>query len=232
MTMRRTRARRIVDRLTSAVLVVVALALAGLAIRRELTDARLGAHSLAPTTEVEQWDEILAASRVIREGDSSVQMVEFLDLECPACRAWHRAQLRRLDTLLGTGTYRLSIVHFPLESHPMARLAAISAECAAVDDRFAPFVESVLERQHDLGEVSFEQLARGAGVLDTARFRQCRENSRSAAARVDSGIVLGDALGISATPTILLNGKRYSGPPRAEQLARDIRLARRSRSSH
>jgi hypothetical protein len=51
-----------------------------------------------------------------------------------------------------------------------------------------------------------------AGVGDTASFARCAASIRSFPL-VDAGRALGKRIGVTSTPTVIINGWRYSSPP-------------------
>jgi hypothetical protein len=74
----------------------------------------------------------------------------------------------------------------------------------------------VLAQQDSIGLVTWNELASRAGISDTIRFDVCRSGSRSVA--VDSGLEWGRAIGVSATPSIAINGVLFPRAPRLEEL--------------
>jgi protein-disulfide isomerase len=103
----------------------------------------------------------------------------------------------------------------PLKIHRFARNAALAAECAARQDRFAAFVEVAYSRQDSIGLKTWESYARDAGVSHADAFSACLAESASSAL-VDSGIAASARLGIHATPTVMLNGWRVPDASQAE----------------
>jgi len=104
------------------------------------------------------------------------------------------------------------LISFPLPSHRFARPAAMAAMCALEQDRFVEFQDAVFARQDSLGLKPWNSYAIDAGIADTARFGVCIASGRSHTL-VDRGLIVGDSLGVKVTPTVLINGYRYSTPP-------------------
>jgi protein-disulfide isomerase len=72
-------------------------------------------------------------------------------------------------------------------------------------------------KQDSLGLKSWSSFAAEAGVADTAWFGRCLGDT-TVEREIDEGRDLGEQLSIIGTPTVFLNGQRYSRPPREEEL--------------
>ena len=81
------------------------------------------------------WNTLLDAG-ILLDGTSSsapVTVVEFIDLECTACRQSHSAFMD-VKKEFGDSVAHL-LVHHPLGNHRFAIPAARAAECAFAEDR-------------------------------------------------------------------------------------------------
>lgn len=154
---------------------------------------------------------------------AAVTVLEFSDFGCRYSRSFATTALPELlAAYVRTGAVRWKYVPFALGMFPNGAAAAGAAECAA-DQGPAAF-----RRMHDrlfaaAGEwsdardpgASFRRYAREAR-LDTARFGACLTDT-TAAARVREANALADAMGVRATPTFFVNGRRVEGAlPAAE----------------
>jgi len=206
-----------VDRSLTVVLTVAAVVMATVVVARELRpteQSRSDRDVGGPLPSEADWQRVLATSRPLGDTLGRLQLVEFSDLECPACRVFHTRTLPALMQSFGTNlTVRL--VHFPLSSHRFAVPAARAAECAAHQRRFAEFVALVFAKPDSIGVKSWTAFARDAGVRDTTEFVGCLGNPK-ATVMVDSGRALAERLQIPGTPTILVNGWRTRGPSLTE----------------
>src|SRR5687767_13073569 len=124
----------IVDRIITTALMIVAVVMIAVFIRRELLPARAQAQNSPPVAFVEGWKDLLAAGIRVGPTDAPVTIVEFVDFECPFCR--------RADSVL-TGVQQrygndvaFVFVHFPLPNHRFAMPGARAAECALAQGRF------------------------------------------------------------------------------------------------
>lgn len=156
--------------------------------------------------------------------DALVSIVEFSDFQCPYC-APMSVTLDQIRQVYGP-VLRLTYKHFPLPNHPQAKKAAETAVCAAEQGKFWEMHDRLFSEQRLLTAEAFAEIANRAG-LDLKNFDQCM------ASGLPLGIVTKDfadgmALGITATPTLLINGKMYVGARSTEALRKiiDEELAR------
>jgi protein-disulfide isomerase len=136
-----------------------------------------------------------------------VVIVEFADFECPACGAMRPV----LDEVFEhhRDTVRLYYKHFPLPMHPNAEKAARAAVAAMRQGKFWEMHHTLFENQTQLSVENVEKLAQGIG-LDLAKFRQDRD-SEATADFVAKNRKQGEALSLQGTPSIFINGRRFSG---------------------
>lgn len=214
------------DRVVSVILTVAAVFLAVAVIRREFfpSDAAAsGGNAARPAASLEyheEWGSMVQYG--IRQGDSAapIQLIEFGDLECPACRAFKLRTLSEVTQRYGD-QLSLTFMHFPLSRHRFARIAAQAAECADRQGRFSQLVLAVYEKQDSLGLKQWGSYGADAGIPDTARFTACVRSTEQFA-RIDSGLALAQRLQFYGTPTIIVNGWRFHRTPSAQQLMRVV----------
>lgn len=156
---------------------------------------------------------------------ATVTLVEFSDYECPYC-ARVTPTLKRLRDTYGD---RIRIVwkDFPLTNiHPQAAKAGEAAHCAAEQGKYWEFHDRLFENQSALQPDALKKHAAALG-LDEKVFVACLDSSRHAA-RIQQGIKEGQALGVSSTPTIFVNGRMVTGAHPYETFAAviDDELAR------
>jgi protein-disulfide isomerase len=169
--------------------------------------------------EVRNWQTFASTGHRLGPEDATVVITEFCDFQCPFCRResviLHRVQAQHPTTV--AVVYR----HFPLERrHPSAYRASLASECASAQGRFNDFHDQLFEHQGSWNSVGWTKMAVSAGVLDTSVFAQCiQHNTFAKAVRAD--VDAARKLGVSGTPTILVNGWRLHEPAtegRLEQL--------------
>ena len=142
-------------------------------------------------------------------GEAKVEIVEFSDLECPACKGKWPLVKGILDE--NGGVTRHGMVSFPLTSiHPWAFRASSATWCVGELDskQLIGFKELFydLQREMEVSLVTPTSLDFVAGQgLDETAFRACYLQNSSLAA-VHSQLALGHEVGVNATPTYFVNG--------------------------
>ncbi|CAN5139610.1 hypothetical protein BH09PAT2_BH09PAT2_03530 [soil metagenome] len=147
-------------------------------------------------------------------------LIEYSDLQCPACQAFH-ALLTELekDSLIKkniTFVYR----HYPLDSlHPNARIAAQAAEAAGIQGKFFEMHDVLFNKQSEWSTSKsppdfFKKYA-VALKLDVAKFEK-DYTSDAVKKRIQDDQVGGDKVGVQGTPTFYFNGKKLENPQSPE----------------
>jgi len=164
---------------------------------------------------VERWEGLLGEGRQVGNPEAKVQLIEFIDLQCPGCRALGKT-LGALQTKYGT-KLGVTLIHYPLEMHKSARDAARIAECGVSEGRFAELVDVILESQDSLGSVPRSQFGEPAKIRDKERFASCVLDSAHVE-MIDRGLKAGEEIGVRATPTVIVNGWRFTAAPTHREL--------------
>ncbi|WP_329114493.1 DsbA family protein [Streptomyces sp. NBC_01465] len=132
------------------------------------------------------------------------------ELQCPDC---HSAldDVRALRARYGD-RLELRLRHFPLEKHKHAYAAAQAAEEAFEQGQGWPYVEAVLARTEELGAQGEPLLLEIAGELglDAEEFDTALIDGRHLLI-VDADQAEGKAIGVTGTPTYVIDGERLDG---------------------
>jgi protein-disulfide isomerase len=193
--------------INGAVVVLAACALAQTAVVLKREFVKPQPAQVAPT-KTKNWKHF-AQGTIVGPSQGPITVVEFSDFQCPYCRRFAAT----LDTVRAQfpKTFRVLFRHYPLEQiHPSAFTAAVAAECAAEQNRFKEYHDQLFAHQDSIGHRTWVDFARNSGITDTARFLVCI-NSNRYAARIKADLQAGEELGVTGTPTILINDRRYSG---------------------
>jgi NhaA family Na+:H+ antiporter len=137
-----------------------------------------------------------------------VTVLIYGDYLCPYCRQL-RGVLERLRRALGE---RMAYVfrHFPNErAHPGAELMSLGAEAAGRQGRFWEMHDALYAREPPIDRAALLQIAASLG-LDHARFERDLDDSELRR-RVEEDMEDGRRNGVTATPTIFVDGVRYDG---------------------
>lgn len=147
-----------------------------------------------------------------------VTVIEFGDFQCEHCRAAVPV-VKEVLSLYGDKV-RYVYRHFPLNHHQYARMAAEAAECARAEGKFWEYHDLLFEKASSFSLRHFVELAASLN-LDTGPFERCLITGRYRPI-LEEDIEEGQRVGISATPTFFVNGRRFSGTPRVADLQRLI----------
>jgi protein-disulfide isomerase len=101
--------------------------------------------------------------------------------------------------------------------------AAAAAECAFRQGFFWEYKRALQEELEGFQEERLLQHAVAVG-LDESEFNDC-VNDESVRNFVESDILDGWEYGVTGTPTFFINGKRFQGARRLEELIEYVRLA-------
>ncbi|MCF2536523.1 DsbA family protein [Streptomyces sp. FB2] len=145
--------------------------------------------------------------------DRTAVVLDFwCELQCPDCRS-ALDDLRALRARYGD-RLELRLRHFPLEKHKHAFAAAQAAEEALEQGQGQgwPYIEAVLGRVEELdrqGEPFLIEAARELG-LDAEEFDTALIDGRHILI-VDADQAEGKAIGVTGTPTYVIDGERLDG---------------------
>lgn len=183
----------------------------------------LGKGSKKPQAE-SNFDSIkLTEGAVHTKGNpqAAIKIVEFGDLQCPACRAAQPI----MDNAVEKNKDKIYFVfrHYPLSIHKNSKLAAQAAEAASAQGKFFEMIDILYEKQVDWAEKSnpreaFRQYAQGLG-LDINKFNNDMEKLKT---QIEADYALGNRAGVESTPTFFINGQKYPGVIQEAQLQQFI----------
>src|SRR5512147_2488859 len=138
-----------------------------------------------------------------------ITIVEFADLQCPACKAAQPIITRLLNDV---PTARLIFQSFPLaQLHPWAMEAASYLDCIYRTDNQAAitFLDAIYDHQAEINKDNatekLKQYAQEAKA-DPVKTADCAA-SLMTRGRIEKGIGLGRELKITGTPTLFVNGR-------------------------
>ncbi len=146
---------------------------------------------------------------------ASVVLVEFSDFECPMCKV-EAKNLR--DNLLSTypKQVRMYFMEFPIDQlHPWARAAAIAGRCIFRQKAaaFWDYHDWIFAHQDEVNAGNLKdkvvEFAKGKD-LDVLQLTRCMDNKETEG-EVDKAQAVGRDVGVNATPTLFINGRRLVG---------------------
>ncbi len=208
-----------IERVLSVLLVLAALVMALGVVRREFFAGESSAGSFVGMTQSgfeQDWQDLLAVGIMHGDRDAPIQIIEFGDLECPACRVFELSALDEVHRKFGDSV-AVTFVHFPLPQHRFARAGGVAAECAHAQGQARRFIRSVYQKQDSIGLKSWLSFGLDAGMPDSSQFVDCLA-SPGASARVEAGFVTARDRQLAGTPTVIVNGWRFANPPNTQEL--------------
>ena len=160
---------------------------------------------------LENDQELVELAQGVTMGDEAapVSIVEFGDYQCPACASFAVQLKPRIEAqLVETGEAKFVFYDFPIVSiHPNAFLAARAARCAGAQDAYWEYHDVLFQNQSrwstaNLPMSAFEDYAGQVGI-DEGQFAECLDSDRFADV-VTANMQVGNRLGVSGTPTVLV----------------------------
>ncbi len=157
----------------------------------------------------------------------TVTLVEFGDIQCPACGAYE--PIVRQVTADNASSLKVVFKHFPLtQIHQNALLAAKASEAASNQGKFWEMHDIMYDNQNEWSESLSARdfimnYAQKIG-LDMNKFKTDLDSS-AVADKIMADYKEGVALGVQGTPTFFVNGKKIDNPSSLEAFDQIIRDA-------
>jgi protein-disulfide isomerase len=150
--------------------------------------------------------------------DAPVTVLEYGDYECPYCAA--AAPVLRALVEESGGRVRLVFRNFPIaDRHPYALTAALAAEAADAQGAFWPMHERLFTRQDRLDDAALRAYADELGIDGD---RVVGEAAQPFGDKVEADFAAALEAGVGGTPTLFIDGERYSGRVELGALRRAI----------
>lgn len=152
------------------------------------------------------WDSLTAAAVTIGGRDSVPALIEFVDYQCPYCRATEDTarKFQRLHPSVTVG-----VLQFPLSGlHPAARGAALSVICARRLGMFKELHRRLLSTTDWFLDRDWVAQAVEAGVVDSNAFRSCLASAEAESTLLRDSVMAAQLL-LAGTPAwVSPNGAR------------------------
>jgi len=188
---------RLARKIIAAVMLICASTLATLMCRQ---------FSVGPARPSPDW-------RAFGPKDAKIQIYEYTDFACPACKA-AEANMKNIMKVYN-GSIRVNFKHYPLAMiHPWSFHAAAYADCAGKQGKFLEYADLLFQNQEKWAFTKnkpgeFSEYARQL-KLDVPALEACTEEEGTIR-QVQLDMAEGDIRGVNATPTFIINGKRAVG---------------------
>jgi len=151
--------------------------------------------------------------------DSSVLLVEYSDLQCPACGTYYPIVEQIVEEF--ADDIKFEYRHFPLKQiHKNAEPAALAAEAAGLQGKFWEMYGILFERQTEwsnkTGDDIFTGYAEEIGI-DPLKFESDMALNEDIKNKVDDDYKSGLKLKVNGTPTFFLNDVKMKSPRSYEE---------------
>lgn len=146
----------------------------------------------------------------IGNANAPVTLIAFEDFECPFCERFSQQTLPLIiEQQVKSGKVRIVWKDFPLSIHSNAQKAHEAARCAWEQDKFWGYHNVLFNNQNSLSINNLKQYSRNLG-LNEDQFASCLDSGKYTAL-IREKVSEGNAMGVSGTPSFLINGKLVVG---------------------
>jgi len=158
------------------------------------------------------------SDRILGKAEAPITIIEYASLTCPHCAHFDVTVLPKLkEKWIDTGKAKLILRDYPLDE-PALR-AAMVARCAPAD-RFYPLIDTFFAQQEQWVtsrdyRAALEKLVKLGGMSDK-EFKACISDKKLEDQVAQSRLTASQQLGVDATPTFFVNGKKFDGAPTVE----------------
>lgn len=175
------------------------------------------------TVKVDQSKLIRTDSYQTSSSSAKVNLVEFADFQCPACKL-SQPVVKKISEEYKE---KVNIVfrHFPLQQHQNARVAARASEAAGEQGKFFEMHDKIYDSQPDWETITspeelFVKFAQELG-LDIVKFKDDLRSGKYED-KINRDIADGTSLGVNSTPTFFLNDRLFTLAPNYDNLKLSI----------
>ncbi|HTV88961.1 MAG TPA: DsbA family protein [Stellaceae bacterium] len=191
------------------------------------------AQAPAPKIDAAKAANLLAVTpqdRILGNPKAPITIIEYASLSCPHCAHFENDVLPDVQKKwIDTGKARLIMRDYPLDREALA--AEVLARCMP-PARYYPLVKAMFASQPEWVPVpdwraALQRIAKLAGIGDK-EFNACLANKAIENEVADSRLLAYQQLGVDATPTFFINGKKFEGEPTVAGFDQALAAAQKS----
>ncbi len=159
----------------------------------------------------EERTQVPEAAYSYFKGGANAKVVihEFSDFDCPFCKNGSDI-LHEIAAAYGDKV-KIYFRNFPIDSrHPRARPAAVAAACAGKQGKFWEMHDKLFANQTQFSDENLKKWAKEIGLADMAKWQGCYDKKETMS-DIDSDMAVAEKVGVDATPTFIINGKKMPG---------------------
>lgn len=150
--------------------------------------------------------------------NAKVTIIEFADYQCPHCKVAADSLKKVVDKF--KDKVRFVFLDYPINPSGISRSVAEASHCAMEQGKFWDYHYKAFESQASLDKESPAKLAKEV-KLDESKFKTCMEQAKGKAI-VEKAHIEGERVGVSGTPYLLINGRRYMGAHTPEAISKEV----------
>jgi protein-disulfide isomerase len=157
--------------------------------------------------------EVATAPRILGNPDAKLLITEYFSMTCPHCARFHNEVLPKLkEAYIDTGKIRVEFKDFPLDQ--WALRASAMARCLD-GKRYFAMVEILMKKQEAWSRANdpygaLVKLGKLAG-LSEAQIDACMNDEKLIDYILNERLTASRDLGITATPSFMMNGRKLDG---------------------
>ena len=161
------------------------------------------------TTNINQ-ETLIENKPILGNPNASLTIIEFADYECPYCREFYLNTFSQIKSeYINTGKAKYVYINYPLSIHPYAEKAAEAAECAGEQNKYYEMGNLLYTKGVEGGIKEYQTYAKELN-LNMSKFNNCLGSNRTKPI-IEKDIQEGDKVGVTGTPTFLIDGKKIIG---------------------
>jgi protein-disulfide isomerase len=179
----------------------------------------------APTAPLDPSQPIKVPDRadapLIGNKNAKVTLYEFSDFQCPYCKKFFDETFGQIKTkYIDTGKVKLVFRNYPLPFHQNAQKAAEAGECANRQGKFREYHDLLFKNSQadgtGLAAADLKKYADSLGLNNGTlgfgknKFNTCLDNNEAADA-VKKDMTDAGTIGVSGTPSFVINGNKIIG---------------------
>lgn len=172
-----------------------------------------------------QAAEYATGDMVMGDASAPIEIIEYASMTCPHCASFHATTWPKLkQDWIETGKARFVFREFPLDRYALQ--GSILARCGGAKRYFA-FVEVMFRQQQTWARASdptaaLRQIA-ALGGLGAEQFDACLADQSLIDMLLQTRLEGHQTFDISGTPTIIVNGEKYTGDLGYDALSAHLR---------
>lgn len=164
--------------------------------------------------------------RLLGNANSEIVIVEYADLQCPACRVGFQSLNQFKEKY--KNKIQFYFKHMPLDFHKMAYPAAQYFEAIKIQDKTKAFkfLDYVFQNQRQLTDEAFLKKAATAVSANMSKLANDLKSDKIGMT-IEEDMNEFKNFGFTGTPVVLINGVALQGAQKLEELERVLRLTQK-----